>query len=182
MAVVKLRTISMKENYARFSVRSPGGNFIDITVRPLSPGAESAIQWALLQIKCRYQPEVWNIPLKAILGAATAIVFLQTDSPEISAYTGHLIDDNGLDVRVVILNRHCFDRDQVSKKELVVTVLHELGHAFMSEDVDKSSDSGEEAIHDIGCYTALGFDIPADHWGLEKLGIDITELPDEEKE
>jgi hypothetical protein len=183
MGVVRLRKIEMPRDGIHLRVRDVSGKWVTITPRPLSAHSEKTIQWALLQIKSRYNPDIFGVPLNAVLGAATAGVFLQTDSPEIGAYSGHFDDDNKMKVSAIIINHRNLRPVAVEgKRELVVTLLHELLHFMQNEAEDKSANTEDEAAHDLNCYKALDFPVPADHWALKVLGIDPTKLPDEQKE
>jgi hypothetical protein len=179
MAVVKLRKAIIEGGVANLAVRSVRGDFVDIQARNLSLKSEKAVLWALSQIKARYQPEVFGVRVEAILGAATVSVFLETESPEVGAYSGEF----EADLHFLIFNRALIRRnDAEGKRELMVSIFHELFHCMHEESISKESTSEFEAAFDLRCYQALDFPVPADHWAFKKLGIDVTKLSEGQKE
>lgn len=183
MAVIKLRKVSLPDGgKAELTVRNRHGEPVPISIRSLSPGNEKMLLWALGYIKSHYNPEKFDVPVETILRVASAVGFLQTDSPDIYAYGGRQNDDpkGGL---VVIFNRnHLKPANAAGKRELVVSVLHELIHLLEGDKPnDKSAATEYEARLDIQCYIAMGFDVPVDHWGWARLGIDARKELEEQK-
>jgi len=180
MALIKLRKIDMPGGSGEFRVRTTDGGHAWITARPLSARGENLIQWALIQIKNRYQPDVFGVPLNAVLGAAKVGVFLQADAPEVGAYSANMDDDRK--TPVYIFNRALLHSSTAKeKREFVVTLLHELMHAMHKESADRDSEGTFEASFDLACYKALGFDVPASHWAWKRLGIDVEKLLKEQE-
>jgi len=182
MAFIKLRKVIWQN--PKLKIRGIDGRFVPITARPLSAGSERNILSAISCIVSRYNPEVFDVPLNSILGIAQATVFLQSDSPEVGAYMSDCggPSDALRNPPMMFLNRKLLKPECAEeKKELAVTILHELIHILHDEAIDKKSTSEDEARFDLGCYKALNFDIPADHWAFKKLGIDVDKLLEERK-
>jgi hypothetical protein len=169
MALVKLRKV-VGPNTAMVRL---DGIVVAINVRSLTISCEKAIQSALIFIKAHYRPDVLDVSLNSILDIARFVCFLQTDLPKVGGYQG-ITNKN---ICLVIINRELMNsKDPKVKRELAVTILHELLHFLHEEHVDKKGDSEFEAEFDLLCYKALNLHIPASHWAWDRLGIDVTKL------
>ena len=143
---------------------------IIISVRPLSFDGQKTVLWALEQIEKQYLPEVFDVPVEMIIGAAEHTGFLESESAHVRAYSC----GNDTDNLLIIFNEKLLrPSSEDSKIQFVVTLLHELMR-FMLDESDFSMDSAFEARLDLDCYRALGLSIPADHWALKKPGTDPT--------
>ena len=140
------------------------GKPVSIGVRPLSSEGQKMVLWALEQIGLEYRPEVFDVPVDMIVGAAAHTGFLESGSDQVGAYSWGNDTDNLLIVFNEKLLRPTSER---AKREFVVTLLRELMH-FLLDELDFTPDGAFEARLDLDCHRALGFPIPADHWGLKK--------------
>ncbi len=150
------------------TIRGWDGNSVTVRVKPLSGRGQNTVLWALDQIKTRYQPEVFDVPIDMIMGAAAHTGFLESKSLPVGAYSWGNDTDNML---IVFAEKLLLPTNENSKQKFAVTLLHELMH-FLLDEPDFTLDDAFEARLDLDCYRALGFPIPADHWGLRKPGID----------
>ncbi len=166
MALTKLRAFDNPPK--QVTIRGSDGNSVTVNVKPLSSPGQEMVLWALQQIKTRYQPEVFDVPVEMIIGAAAHTGFLESESHQVGSYSWGNDTDNLL---IIFNERLLRPTNEHSKKEFVVTLLHELMN-FMLDEPDFTLDRAFEARLDLDCYRALGFPIPADHWALKKPGID----------
>ncbi len=160
----------------KLTIQNTQGNFVSIDIQPLSDSSEKVILWAFGYIARHYQPDVLGIPLEKLLELSKCVAFLQTDSSEICACSA-------VHLPIIIFNRKLLKpRTAHEKRELAVSLLHELTHLILDGPEDRHQYSEYEARHDLACYRALNMSAPATHWAWKRLGIDAIEAPELPKE
>lgn len=141
------------------------GEFVDVHVVSLRFENRQKVLWCLEYIERNYNPEILKIPKDAVLGSMRLALFAQTKSRHVGAYVGPFPGE--ADTPFIILGVTWLKKS--SKIELAATLLHELLHPCFEDYLkNPAPDSKEEALHDIGCYAALGVGVPLDHWALQK--------------
>lgn len=155
----------------KIKVRSIDDTFVSIRIKNLSEAEAKAISNAFDFIQRRLETENYRKELHVAMFATS---FCTTRDSRIGV--GYTSSHNVWNQPFTILNAGMFDRRIYSFEEFVITILHELFHAFESADADKTSDSEKEARHDLMCYALLGLDIPASHWAFQRYPEILAEI------
>jgi hypothetical protein len=169
MAAIQLRKVTMSKP-VKCQITNIDGDPIFVEVRPLSYGSEKSVLRALRYIEKHYKPEVFGVPLTIVLEIAQAVGFVETNSPEVGGYSGF----NDKQPFIMLNSGALKSKNKQNRKELIITIVHELLHFVFKED-DKSAKSESEARHDLQCYIALNLGVPVNHWGWDRLGIDVRQ-------
>lgn len=164
----KFREVNIEDG-AKIPIRGVDGRIVDARLYKLNREKQVKVETALRVIDSRLkESNLFELTKEQFEFAARFAGFLRTRSGAVPVAYCSLDSSKPL---IVLADRCVIWEDE---PELAVTLLHELVHLLITlEDTPRSesakvSNSKVEAVHDIACYDALGWDIPGDHWAFQK--------------